>query len=730
MPEGYTGAIEVKLENYPELWRSGQTVIDATVTIGQGDRSSSCSVSLADPSGRIAADLIQHSLETGGIQALPGPPGSSPDLGTSGGGASLQGTSGIPQGTSDHEKLIVRECLKQGITDEKQIAYILGTAFHESDRYQTYTEYASGSAYEGRSDLGNNQPGDGVKFKGRGYVQITGRANYQKFSKILGKDFIRNPKGMQDPNVAAFTLVYGMKNGTFTGARVGEFVGGNRANYEGARATVNGSDRASLIAGYARSYEQKIPGLKAAAGGTATPSVKQSTPVEPTTTEGTPESPELFKGNKLTVSFGEYEFEMFHQGTETSDAGVTTLVGQGIRWILNRRKRSKTASGISLKQLADRVVKAHGLTLDWKATFDPTYTHIVQNGITDYQLLLRECNRAGLFLQETGKVLLVQDLKSGLTESTLVLTPGNNLISWRIKDEALDASKEDASSSLEQSEAKTDIDPLTGSVQQTKPDIDPVKDTSVSGKKAPIASGTPAPGQDAMMTQNRARVKRIKGLPSTFVIPLSDDSLDLAPLKVVRTKGLTGTLNRIWVVDSVTHNAAARTTTLNVYSPVEVLDLTPPGSPGVTPGGMGNVKLNPGKFIYPVKGFPVTSPFGPRNTGISGASRMHKGVDVGTPSGTPIVASMDGTVKYAEAQDGYGLVVYITHPDGWETRYAHLSTFKARVGQSVKQGQVIALSGATGVGSGPHLHWEVRDPSGNARPLKDVGLNGTLGVTW
>ena len=112
-------------------------------------------------------------------------------------------------------------------------------------------------------------------------------------------------------------------------------------------------------------------------------------------------------------------------------------------------------------------------------------------------------------------------------------------------------------------------------------------------------------------------------------------------------------------------------------------------------------------FVAPTSG-PVTSLFGPRSTGIAGASRNHKGVDVGVPVGTTVVAMRDGTVTKAGVGSGYGNVVYIRHADGYETRYAHLSGFNVRVGQQVKQGQVIARSGRTGVGSGPHLHFEIR----------------------
>lgn len=112
-------------------------------------------------------------------------------------------------------------------------------------------------------------------------------------------------------------------------------------------------------------------------------------------------------------------------------------------------------------------------------------------------------------------------------------------------------------------------------------------------------------------------------------------------------------------------------------------------------------------FVAPVSG-PVTSLFGPRNAPVSGASKSHKGVDVGVPIGTTVVAMKDGTVTYAGWATGYGNVIYISHENGYQTRYAHLSSFVAKRGDKVKKGQVIAKSGNTGIGSGPHLHFEIR----------------------
>ena len=115
----------------------------------------------------------------------------------------------------------------------------------------------------------------------------------------------------------------------------------------------------------------------------------------------------------------------------------------------------------------------------------------------------------------------------------------------------------------------------------------------------------------------------------------------------------------------------------------------------------------PPTYIRPISGGYKTSSFGKRNTGIKGASTNHKGVDWATPTGTPVYASCGGTVAKAGWGSGYGYVVYINHEDGRQTRYAHLSKVLVKAGQTVKQGERIALSGSTGVSSGPHLHFEM-----------------------
>jgi len=125
----------------------------------------------------------------------------------------------------------------------------------------------------------------------------------------------------------------------------------------------------------------------------------------------------------------------------------------------------------------------------------------------------------------------------------------------------------------------------------------------------------------------------------------------------------------------------------------------------------------PPTYIKPLAGGRKSSGFGPRKAPTKGASTYHKGQDWATPVGTPIYASSGGTVAKAGWGSGYGYVVYINHTDGRQTRYAHCSKVLVKVGQTVKQGEKIALSGNTGISSGPHLHFEMLIGGKQVNPL-------------
>ncbi|MGF1675672.1 MAG: peptidoglycan DD-metalloendopeptidase family protein [Rivularia sp. (in: cyanobacteria)] len=115
-------------------------------------------------------------------------------------------------------------------------------------------------------------------------------------------------------------------------------------------------------------------------------------------------------------------------------------------------------------------------------------------------------------------------------------------------------------------------------------------------------------------------------------------------------------------------------------------------------------------YIWPTKGV-LTSGYGPR------WGRMHRGIDIANKIGTPIVAAADGVVKFEGTQRGYGKIIDISHADGSLTRYAHNHRHFVKLGQKVKQGQMIAHMGNTGFSTGPHLHFEIHPPG------KNIGVN-------
>jgi predicted chitinase len=142
-----------------------------------------------------------------------------------------------------------------GITTLPRIAAFLAQILFESGHFQFLREIASGEAYEGRKDLGNTQPGDGVRYKGRGFIQLTGRANYRAAGKDLGVDIESNPDLAEQPELAARLAVWFWTLRNINAkADVGDFVGvtrlvnggtrgleGRTALYESAKAVLSAS---------------------------------------------------------------------------------------------------------------------------------------------------------------------------------------------------------------------------------------------------------------------------------------------------------------------------------------------------------------------------------------------------------------------------------------------------------------------------------------------------------
>ena len=134
--------------------------------------------------------------------------------------------------------------------------------------------------------------------------------------------------------------------------------------------------------------------------------------------------------------------------------------------------------------------------------------------------------------------------------------------------------------------------------------------------------------------------------------------------------------------------------------------------------GLNDIAGTVGGYIWPCNGIRwITSMFGGRQSPGGIGSTNHKGVDIGTPMGTPVLAAKSGTVTWASWNGGYGNCIIISHGNGNSTLYGHLSGYNVTTDQQVKQGQVIGYSGNTGNSTGPHLHFGIIENSNWIDPL-------------
>jgi len=154
----------------------------------------------------------------------------------------------------------------------------------------------------------------------------------------------------------------------------------------------------------------------------------------------------------------------------------------------------------------------------------------------------------------------------------------------------------------------------------------------------------------------------------------------------------------------------------------EELPPLPPSRPGIEPLRPDIGGASRGGVLAPIRGAPITSLFGMRFHPILHYWRLHAGVDFGAPVGSPVRAAADGEVEIAGPVSGYGDHVRIKH-DGFETSYSHLSEIPDGVepGAHVKQGQLIAYSGNTGLSTGPHLHFEYHVDGEAVDPMPHLG---------
>lgn len=149
-------------------------------------------------------------------------------------------------------QLIINEAKTRNVL-RNQLAYILATAYHETAHTMKPVKEAYWLSESWRRSHLRYYP-----WYGRGFVQLTWQANYQKAKDELGIDAINNPDSVMDPVASAKIIVLGMIEGWFTGKKLSDYIDLKHSNFEDARRIINGVDKKELIAGYAKAYDTDL----------------------------------------------------------------------------------------------------------------------------------------------------------------------------------------------------------------------------------------------------------------------------------------------------------------------------------------------------------------------------------------------------------------------------------------------------------------------------------------
>jgi murein DD-endopeptidase MepM/ murein hydrolase activator NlpD/predicted chitinase len=708
-------------------------IISAMWSLEQGDDASQCTIVI--PGDRL--DINDRLLSLKPYQPQPPTSSNSTDPNTA------LGKGGKSNEPLEHERAIVAECVRQGVINPKQIAYILATANHETGGFVWLTEIDSGSAYEGRSDLGNTQPGDGRKFKGRGYVQLTGRRNYTEYSSIVGKDLVGNPSIVaSNQDVARFVLVHGMKTGRFTGAKLGDYTDLNgNVDYVQARRIVNGQDRAAHIAGKADQYEQRLK------DGNLSQSVSPQPPsTQPTIQPNTIASPNTEAGGKLVIRLGEWGATSYEYVYLLSNVALNVSVDQGAEltlngisplWAINQYKQISTKQNISLKQLAKLVADERKLTLDFQGE-GSYFKHLEQNGITNYQLLLRESSRAGYVLYHEGTKLIMHPIKQkGLVEIAL-----SDVVSLRTESKpgGQTPGGKPGLKGTWNLQPTIKQDTRTSQLAPTSVPSKPVS-RSVSGKpednnRSATTTGRVNVGNGKQITElsAQAEVARVKDNPGKVeLLPrnnywgITPSSTIKIPNAVIWSEVLGGSTYWVSGVHFSMDSQQGLSQSLDIYKPGIEVAVSQAMSGQSGQGVILDNSVNALGWRHPYPGGRQTGRYGEQRS-----THRHSGIDFAGGNGV-IVAAASGTVSDIQTGcrvgdfscgGGYGNYIdIISNVNGKQYlhRYAHLASLNnIRVGLQVQSGQQIGVEGNTGHSFGNHLHFEIRNPNNR------FGFAGTI----
>lgn len=691
-------------------------LMSASVSLGEGDRSSNCKFVVWDPQQFWIEKYLTASYEEGGLYGLGPPPASS--TGALTGPIVADGGSSVADASQKPE-------IKAWLDT---IAWCEGTS-----GAQGYSTQFTGTTFSGTA-------GHPRELKCSGSLCSDAAGRYQYLSTTWDGLGLPDFSPVNQDKGAVMLL---QNRGALADAERGEAgveAVCQKISYEWAsippyRYAGQGTKDVGQIKDY---YRQKLAAYKGSGAATpppATPTTPSPTPKAtnptPSTTKPIEVAPPVEtsdKGTKMSISFGlnpeqMIEFEFIHVGTSHSiHLNTTTFKGQCVRWALTRRSKNSAYSNITLKELGTKVASSYGLTLECPED-GPKYEYLDQSGINDYALLRRECDRVGWRLWDSGgKIIMEPRLPD---ENVFTLEYGVNIEAFSIDDNAQTdqgngRSAASPNSGSSTGEAKVILDSATGDLKQLIPEVK----GSTTGKDAVAQTGaTVAPIQPVISASDEKKAaagqageKRVKGYPAKVSAWTNDAILELNPDTPVRTANFTADfLNRVWIVDQISHNwsSGALKSDFSLYTPMAPKFNVAAAAGPIVAGQIPNTPA--GKLLNPMPNTPRGTPFDP---GGAIRGRPHQGIDM-AGNGNQLLAVWSGTVSEISTGcsvgnmscgSGYGNYVEIALDgewSGWKAFYGHMASVSVSNGQKVTKGQVVGIEGDTGHSFGTHLHFEL-----------------------
>jgi murein DD-endopeptidase MepM/ murein hydrolase activator NlpD/muramidase (phage lysozyme) len=709
-----------------DVFQPDDGLMEARVFLGEGDRQSNCSFLLYDPDQFWANKYMKASYEMGGIEGLPLPtPPVSPGVASAGGGdfgnSRSQDTSLSPE---------FRAWLDT-------IAYCEGT--EGAKGWQTIAGYTyfDGKAHPRRVGSAGSDASGRYQFLSTswdaarnsiGLPDDMSPINQDKAAKALVQ--VQRPAALatMEQGLAGFDAT--LEEISWIWASIPPF------RYPGQGRHTREEIRSRYQANLA--YYKGQPQV----GGTPAAPVTDNKPIDTIDLSKVPDAPAVKeisnKGQLIKIELGTdagntFEFVFTHIATaHQTHLNSTEFSGATIRWEMNRRLKNTAYQELTLKQLASSIAANYGLKLECSED-GPKFSYVDQTGISDYELLRRECDRVGWRLYEKGETLVLEPRKKDA--QYLTLTYGQDIKSFRCEDRAQTDSAEQGrdfsqlSNRSNQGEAKAKIDPQRGEMIAEKSESQAAKGdgaiAATTGANVAPIGGTikeesPLEVKDLSDVDLKAAsdsdsAKRVKAFKSLIGCQTSPAILGLNPDKPILTEGFPGDFfNRMWVVGAIQHlYNGGLNSSIQLYTPLKP-------KPGINLGDSPIARGSPvavatGKIVNPHSdGGQRGTPFAP---GGAIRGRAHRGID--TIGDYSIRAGFSGTVIDAENScivgdrdcgGGFGNLVYIEGDGAWAgfvLRYAHLASAAVRKGDKVQAGQTIGQMGDTGASGGDHLHMEL-----------------------